>query len=104
MIWIAIIISGLFTFLTRFAFIGGLSGRQLPPSVRSLLAYVTTAVLTALIASDVLIIDHQFNVTENPQVPALIIAGIVALLFRNIVLTIAVGLLALWVSRHMIFI
>lgn len=104
MIWIAIIISGLFTFVTRFAFIGGLSGRQLPPHIRSLLAYVTTAVLSALIASDVLIIDNHLNLTENPQVPALVIAGIVALLFRNIVLTIAVGLLALWVARHMIFI
>ena len=103
MIWLAIIISGIFTFLTRFAFIGGLSGRQLPRSVQAMLGYVTTAVLTAIIASDVLIVEESFNITYNPEIPALFVAGCVALIFRNIMLTIFVGLLALWICQHMIY-
>ena len=103
MIWFAIITSGLFTFLTRFAFIGGLSGKQLPSSLQAMLGYVTTAVLTAIVASEVLIINDHFTIMENPQIPAFLIAGIIALLFRHIVLTIATGLLALWVCQHMIY-
>jgi branched-subunit amino acid transport protein len=103
MIWFAIIISGLFTFLTRFSFIGGLAGRPLPATVRALLGYVTTAVLTAIIASEVLVINDHFTIANNPQIPAFLLAAIIALIFRNIVLTIATGLLALWICQHMIY-
>ena len=103
MIWLAIIISGLFTFLTRFSFIGGLAGRPLPATVRAMLGYVTTAVLTAIIASEVLVINDHFTIMNNPQIPAFLLAAIIALIFRNIVLTIVTGLLALWICQHMIY-
>jgi len=96
MIWVAIVISGLLTFMMRFAFIGSLAHRQIPPPIRSMLGYVSTAVLTAIIVSDVLIVDEVLTITDNPKIPALILAGIAALLFRNVMVTIGIGLLALW--------
>ena len=96
MIWVAIVISGLLTFMMRFAFIGSLAHRQIPPPIRSMLGYVSTAVLTAIIVSDVLIVDEVLTITDNPKIPALILAGIAALLFRNIMVTIGIGLVALW--------
>jgi len=96
MIWVAIVISGLLTFMMRFAFIGSLAHRQIPPPIRSMLGYVSTAVLTAIIFSDVLIVDEVLTITDNPKIPALILAGIAALLFRNVMVTIGIGLLALW--------
>ena len=96
MIWVAIVISGLLTFMMRFAFIGSLAHRQIPPPIRSMLGYVSTAVLTAIIISDVLIVDEVLTITDNPKIPALILAGIAALLFRNVMVTIGIGLVALW--------
>lgn len=96
MIWVAIVISGLLTFMMRFAFIGSLAHRQIPPPIRSMLGYVSTAVLTAIIVSDVLIVDEVLTLTDNPKIPALILAGIAALLFRNVMVTIGIGLVALW--------
>jgi branched-subunit amino acid transport protein len=96
MIWVAIVISGLLTFMMRFAFIGSLAHRQIPPPIRSMLGYVSTAVLTAIIVSDVLIVDEVLTITDNPKIPALILAGIAALLFRNVMVTIGIGLVALW--------
>jgi branched-subunit amino acid transport protein len=61
-----------------------------------MLGYVSTAVLTAIIVSDVLIVDEVLTITDNPKIPALILAGIAALLFRNVMVTIGIGLVALW--------
>ena len=44
MIWLAIFISGLAVFLTRFSFIGILNRRDISPAMKSLLGYVSTAV------------------------------------------------------------
>jgi branched-subunit amino acid transport protein len=100
MIWLAILISGILTFMMRFAFIGSLAHRQIPPPIRSMLGYVSTAVLTAIIVSDVLIVDEVIALSDNPKVPALIIAGVAALLFRNVMVTIVVGLVVLWCLNH----
>lgn len=96
MIWVAIFISGILTFMMRFAFIGSLAHRQIPPPIRSMLSYVSTAVLTAIIVSDVLIVDTVVSISDNPKIPALILAGIAALLFRNVMITISIGLVTLW--------
>ncbi|MGA1020842.1 MAG: AzlD domain-containing protein, partial [Candidatus Puniceispirillales bacterium] len=96
MIWVAIFISGILTFMMRFAFIGSLAHRQIPPPIRSMLSYVSTAVLTAIIVSDVLIVDTVVSINDNPKIPALILAGIAALLFRNVMITISIGLVTLW--------
>ena len=96
MIWVAIFISGILTFMMRFAFIGSLAHRQIPPPIRSMLDYVSTAVLTAIIVSDVLIVDEVLTITDNPKIPALILAGVAALLFRNVMITIGIGLVTLW--------
>ena len=100
MIWLAILISGMLTFMMRFAFIGSLAHRQIPPPIRSMLGYVSTAVLTAIIVSDVLIVDEVITFSDNPKIPALIIAGVAALLFRNVMVTIVIGLVALWCLNH----
>ena len=98
MIWLAIFISGLAVFLTRFSFIGILNRRDISPAMKSLLGYVSTAVLTAIVATETFITNHEIDMT-NPKIPALVIAGIAAVLSRSVVITIAVGLVSLYILK-----
>ncbi|MDA4121298.1 MAG: AzlD domain-containing protein [Thaumarchaeota archaeon] len=103
-VWLAIIGSGVITFLLRFSFIS-LSGRMnLPASVRQGLELVPAAVLSALILPDVL------GPTLSGQVPfyadARVFAGIAALLVawrtKNVALIIGVGLASYWILQNLV--
>lgn len=100
MIWIAMILAGITTFASRFSFICCLSGHNLPPTAKSLLNYVSTAVLTAIIASNVLIVDEQLALADNAKIPAFLLAAVVAAATRNVVLTILTGLGFHWLFNH----
>ena len=95
-LWLVIIASGVFTFSARFSMIGVFNTKKLPKFIEELLVFVGPAALAAIVLPDILIIDGQANIVNNPQLPAFIIAAIVAYFSRNVMATITIGMLVLW--------
>lgn len=92
---------GLVTFLIRLSFISGGRHLALSPRFQNLLRYVPPAVLSALIAPEILIRRGVFDPSlANPRLWAGAIAVLVALLTRNVLATIAAGMSALWLAQH----
>jgi len=92
---------GLLTFAIRFSFI--LGGRHLALGSRfqNLLRYVPAAVLSALIAPEILIRQGAFDASPgNPRLWAGAVAVLVALFTRNVLATIAAGMTVLWLIQH----
>ena len=92
------IATGIFTFATRFCMLNEVVGRQLPAWLVEALGFVPIAVLTAIIVPAVLIdpANQQITITDNPRLLAALVATIVALITRQVIATISVGLATLW--------
>ena len=101
MIWLVMVMTGIFTFGTRFVMLTGWVARGLPRWLVDALGFVPIAVLTAIIVPAVLIdsATQQIIVMQNARLHAAIIATIVALLTRNVIATISSGLATLWVLQ-----
>lgn len=98
MIWLVMILGGIFTFGTRFVMLSGWVAHGLPRWLIDALAFVPIAVLTAILVPAVLIdpATQQIIVMGNARVVAAVIATIIALLTRNVIATITSGLATLW--------
>ena len=98
MIWLVMILGGIFTFGTRFVMLSGWVAQGLPRWLIDALAFVPIAVLTAILVPAVLIdpATQQIIVIGNARVVAAVIATIIALLTRNVIATITSGLATLW--------
>jgi branched-subunit amino acid transport protein len=101
MIWLLMVMTGIFTFGARFVMLTGWVARGLPKWLIDALGFVPIAVLTAIIVPAVLIdpATDQIIVTQNARLYAAVIATIVALLTRNVIATISCGLATLWVLQ-----
>jgi len=96
-VWLVILGGMLVTFLIRFSFIGLLPADRLPSLVRSGLRFVAPAVLAAIIAPALLLPAGVLDLSlSNFQLLAGLAALAVAVRFRNLWLTIAVGLAVFW--------
>ena len=92
-----LIVAGLLTGLTRLSFIALLGRVQTPPLLARALRYVPPAVLSAIIFPELVIRAGTLNVSfGNWRLIAGLIATVVAWRTRNVLLTIAVGMAALW--------
>jgi len=101
MIWIAIFLAGLLTFLIRLSFIA-LWGRWTPPEwMRRALKYVPPAVLTAIIFPELLIRPEGFAPLQ-PRLIAGLVAALVAWRSRSAIWTILVGMVVLLVLDWLI--
>tara|TARA_B100000963_G_scaffold313704_1_gene291799 strand:+ start:102 stop:416 length:315 start_codon:yes stop_codon:yes gene_type:complete len=98
MIWLVMILGGIFTFGTRFVMLSGWVAHGLPRWLVDALAFVPIAVLTAILVPEILIdpATQQIIVTGNARVFAAVVATITALLTRNVIATISSGLATLW--------
>ena len=98
MIWLVMILGGIFTFGTRFVMLSGWVAHGLPRWLIDALAFVPITVLTAILVPAVLIdpATQQIIVIGNARVFAAVIATIIALLTRNVIATITSGLATLW--------
>ena len=98
MIWLVMILGGIFTFGTRFVMLSGWVAHILPRWLVDALAFVPIAVLTAILVPAVLIdpATQQIIVKGNARIVAAVVAAIVALLTRNVIATISSGLATLW--------
>ena len=98
MIWLVMIVGGIFTFGTRFVLLSGWVAHGLPRWLIDALAFVPIAVLTAILVPAVLIdpATQQIIVIGNKRIVAAVVATIIALLTRNVIATISSGLATLW--------
>ena len=98
MIWLVMIVGGIFTFGTRFVMLSGWVAHGLPRWLIDALAFVPIAVLTAILVPVVLIdpATQQIIVIGNKRIVAAVVATIIALLTRNVIATISSGLTTLW--------
>jgi branched-subunit amino acid transport protein len=100
MILVLILIIGALTFLERFSFIA-LAGRvDLPQPVRHALRYLPAAVISALVLPSLVYRGGEYNLSPlNPRLLAALIAALVAWRTRNAVITLIVGMAALWLLQ-----
>jgi branched-subunit amino acid transport protein len=97
-LWLIVIGMGLVTFGIRLVPIVLLGRIEIPLIVQRALRFVPPAVLTAIIVPELLYRNNQFDVSlSNARLLAGLIAIVVAWRTKNALMTIGVGMLALWV-------
>lgn len=100
-LWSLMVLSGLLTFAIRYSFIAAEGHYQPPGWFRRLLPFVPVAALTALTVPELLLVQGEIVFGGgNPRLWAGLAAIIVAALWRNTLLTIACGFLALFLLQR----
>ncbi len=93
MTWSLMILCGVITFLIRFIPLSGIISNDLPLLVKQSFKYIPLAVLTPIIVSDLSIIQNKnFFIIENFKLHAALIAILVALIWKNVLATISIGM------------
>ena len=101
-IWLVMLLGGLITFGMRFSLIYLLAeGRfEVPETMRRALHYVPPAVLSAIIFPELFLHDGVVNLSlDNTRLLAGLIAIVVAWFSKNTLITIIVGMIALFVLQ-----
>lgn len=102
-IWLVIIIAGVLTYGTRLSFIFLYGKLNMPETLQRTLKFVPPAVFTAIFLPELLITDGILNITPgNGRLIAGSLAIVVAWRTRNVILTIIVGMLTLWILQAII--
>jgi branched-subunit amino acid transport protein len=101
-LWGLMLLCGVITFAIRYSFIA-VEGHYQPPAwFRRLLPFVPIAALTALVAPELLLVEGDIVLGGgNPRLWAGVVAVIVAALWRNTLLTIGAGFLALFLIQRL---
>lgn len=100
MLWGIFLAAGLGTFAMRVSFIELYGRWRMPALLSRALIYVPASVLAALVLPAVVYPNGQGAfVLNNPQIPAAIIATFVAWKTRNTLLTLVLGMAALWAFK-----
>lgn len=99
-IWVIMLAGGLLTFATRLSFIFVFSHARIPDWLLRGLRYVPTAVLAALITPEIFLPGGHFDLSfHNTRLLAGMAAALVAWRTRNAMLTILVGMAALFLLQ-----
>jgi branched-subunit amino acid transport protein len=101
----ALLLAGmmLVTFATRYPVLAILSKAPLPDAIFRALKYVPPAVLAAIIVPEVLLRDGAMDVSyTNAPLVASLVAFIVSWRTKNLLLTIIIGMGALWLWRWLV--
>lgn len=97
---LVLIVIGVITFGFRLSFIALMDRLRLPPLLQRALRYVPAAALTAIIMPELLIRNGAIFLSPmNARLIAGAIAIIVAWRTKNTLLTIAAGMVALWLLQ-----
>ncbi len=97
-LWLMLLVIGAITYAIRLSCIGLLGQRDMPALLLKALRFVPIAVLPAIILPQLFLRNNTLALSlQNPRWIAGILAGVVAWRTRNVLLTIAVGMVALWV-------
>ena len=99
-IWLVMILGGLITFGMRFSFIYLFGRFEVPETLRKALHYVPPAVLSAIIFPELLMPGGSLDISfTNTRLVAGMIAIAVAWFSRNTLLTILIGMAALFILQ-----
>ncbi len=99
-IWLVMIVGGLLTFGMRFSFIYLFGKFEIPETLRRALHYVPPAVLSAIIFPELLIRNGALDLSfENTRLLAGVVAVIAAWFSRSTLLTILIGMAALFIFQ-----
>ncbi len=99
-IWLIMLLGGLITFGIRFSLIYLFGKFHIPETLRKALHYVPPAVLSAIVFPELLLHGGALDISfQNERLIAGLIAVLVAWFSRNTLLTILVGMLALFLLQ-----
>ena len=102
-LWLTIIAMGLVTFAIRLSLIALLGRFEMPPLISRGLRFVPPAVLSAIALPELLQPGGQLNLSlGNARLLAGLIAVLMAWRTRNVLLTVGVGMLALWLLQSLL--
>lgn len=94
------LLAGLVTFLTRLSFIALLGRIETPPLLARALRFVPPAVLAAIALPELVMHSGRLDLSlGNLRLIAGMIAAVIAWRTRNVLLTIAAGMAALWILQ-----
>ena len=101
-IWLVMLIGRLITFGMRFSLIYLFGRFEIPTTLRKTLHYVPPAVLSAIIFPELFLHDGALDLSlGNIRLLAGLIAILVAWISRNTLITIIVGILALFLLQFL---
>ena len=101
-VWLLIVGLAAVAFVSRAIFILPGARLSLPPTLERILRYAPAAALMAIVVPDLFRVDGVVALTlDNPRIVAGAAAFVVAAWTRNIVLTIVMGMVALWIAGLM---
>jgi branched-subunit amino acid transport protein len=96
-LWIAMVATGLATFLIRLSFIALLGRLKMPELATRALRFVPPAVLSAIIFPELFLYGGEWNLSPgNIRLLAGMVAALVAYRTKNVVWTIIAGMLSLY--------
>jgi branched-subunit amino acid transport protein len=99
----ALALAGLVTFATRLSFIALLGRVETPRLLSRALRFVPPAVLSAIIFPELVVREGALDLSlGNQRLLAGLVASLVALRTRNVLLTIATGMAALWALQALL--
>lgn len=99
-IWLLMLGMGVLTYAIRLSMILLSSRVELAPDIQQALRYVPPAVLSAIIAPELFRPAGVLDVSlGNERLLAGILAILVAWVTRNVIVTIAAGMVALWILQ-----
>ena len=102
LIWLMIICMGLVTYLERGSFVLFLGQRKFPPKLEKSLRLVPPAVLAALVTPAFLFREDVIDISlGNHRLLAGIVAALAAWWSKNVVVTILVGMMSLWLMQYL---
>ena len=102
-LWLTMVAAGLVTYGIRLSFILLFGKVEMPEIIRRALRFVPPAVLTAIIFPELLLPGGTLSISPyNPRLLAGLLAALVAWRTKNVVLTIVVGMAALYLITWVI--
>ncbi len=100
LLWVIVIVAGLLTFGIRLSFIVFLGKAQLAPLAQQALRFVPIAVLSALVAPALFFPAGSLDISlSNARLISGIVAILVAWRTKNVLLTIATGMVCLLIFQ-----
>ena len=101
--WLIFIGMGAVTYLTRLSLIALIGRIEVPPIIQRALRFVPPAVLSAIIFPELLSPGGSLDISpNNVRLLAGALAALIAWRTKNVLLTIGVGMAALWILRALV--
>ncbi len=95
--WISITVAGIITYLTRMTMVAIINRNMLSNNIKKVLNYVPSAVFPAIIFPGVFLNDYgAFVEINDAKIFGALTAIAVGLFSKNIIATIAAGLISYW--------